>query len=124
MVPLPVERSATLGNSVVLYGFGCRRLSVAAEEQIDDNADCYCTPLWLANSPEGLESQGKKVAEEREGRLKEAKIGDNDEELAIASLEVSSEVVDALAKRGITHLFPIQVLSFLLCTVTSKANVC
>jgi hypothetical protein len=63
MVPLPVQRSATLGNSVVLYGFGCRRMSVAAEEQIDDNADCYCTPLWLANSPEGLESQGKNVAE-------------------------------------------------------------
>jgi superfamily II helicase len=58
------------------------------------------------------------VAEEREGRLKEAKIGDNNEELAIARLEVSSEVVDALVNRGITQLFPIQVLSFLLCRVT------
>ncbi|CAK9278860.1 unnamed protein product, partial [Sphagnum jensenii] len=57
---------------------------------------------------QGLESQGKKVAEEREGRLKEAKIGDNNEELAIARLEVSSEVVDALVNRGITQLFPIQ----------------
>jgi hypothetical protein len=91
---------------------------LAAEEQFDDDADCYCTPLWLANGPERLESQGKKVAEEREGRLKEAKIGDNDEELAIASLEVSSEVVDAPVKRGITQLFPIQVSSFLLCRVT------
>ncbi len=102
----------------MLLSTGNETIWLAAEEQIDDNADCYYTPLWLAISPEGLESQGKKVAEEREVRLKEAKIGDNDEELAIVSLEVSSEVVDALVKRDITQLFPIQVSSFLLCRVT------
>jgi superfamily II DNA/RNA helicase len=33
--------------------------------------------------------------------------------LAIDSLGLSAEVVDALAKRGITRLFPIQVLYLL-----------
>jgi hypothetical protein len=35
------------------------------------------------------------------------------DELAIDSLGLSAEVVDALAKRGITRLFPIQVLYLL-----------
>jgi hypothetical protein len=43
------------------------------------------------------------VSEKRKKQAKSAV-----EELAIDSLGVSDEVVDALAKRGITHLFPIQ----------------
>ncbi|ERM99235.1 DEAD-box ATP-dependent RNA helicase 53 [Amborella trichopoda] len=38
--------------------------------------------------------------------------GDNDEGLEIAKLGVSSEIVSALAKRGITKLFPIQKAVF------------
>lgn len=44
---------------------------------------------------------------------------EDDDELAIASLGMASEIVDALLKRGITHLFPIQVLSSSQCSRTS-----
>ncbi len=56
----------------------------------------------------GVEEFGdEKALPVSEKRKKQAKSAV--EELAIDSLGVSDEVVDALAKRGITHLFPIQV---------------
>ncbi|CAK9872779.1 unnamed protein product [Sphagnum jensenii] len=55
----------------------------------------------------GVEEFGdEKALPVSEKRKKQAKSAV--EELAIDSLGVSDEVVDALAKRGITHLFPIQ----------------
>jgi hypothetical protein len=49
-----------------------------------------------------------------EKKKKKQRPGKSDvDELAIDSLGLSAEVVDALAKRGITRLFPIQVLHLL-----------
>lgn len=45
--------------------------------------------------------------------LRMDKVAIDEDELAIASLGVSNAIVEALAKRGITQLFPIQVFRHL-----------
>ncbi|WOL15790.1 DEAD-box ATP-dependent RNA helicase 3, chloroplastic-like isoform X1 [Canna indica] len=46
--------------------------------------------------------------DEEEGYAGAAAVGDDGDELAIASLDLPQQLVSTLEKRGITHLFPIQ----------------
>ena len=64
-------------------------------------------PLNFRSSPV---SRGAQLAVERDYSNEEVGSGTNcDEGLEIAKLGISREIVDALAKKGIAKLFPIQV---------------
>lgn len=49
------------------------------------------------------------VVERDYSNYKEVSGANNDEGLAIANLRIALQIIDALAKKGIAELFPIQV---------------
>ncbi|RWW04534.1 hypothetical protein GW17_00032235 [Ensete ventricosum] len=74
---------------------GFRRLSKSPLEEGEDEEEEYGSDA--SNS------------EEEESGSSSAAAGQDKDELAIASLDLPPQLVSTLEKRGITHLFPIQV---------------
>ncbi|XP_024519673.1 DEAD-box ATP-dependent RNA helicase 3A, chloroplastic [Selaginella moellendorffii] len=75
------------------------------DEQTDESEEEDGKILYVDDSELSQHSNSEEEEEEEDGVQGESKA---DDELAIAGLGVSQEIVGHLADRGITHLFPIQ----------------
>ncbi|PNY16221.1 DEAD-box ATP-dependent RNA helicase 53-like protein [Trifolium pratense] len=95
---LPIRHRSTFALSSAVYGKGDRLFHAKSE------------PLNFHSS--SLVSRGAQLAVDYDDvQHDEGFSGSGDEGLEIAKLGISKEIVNALAKKGIAKLFPIQVCS-------------